>query len=184
MFQKLIIRFLYENGSKAINSVINAYKHSVRNAPKASQQQNDNNKKDQQGGFGKFSFNNLVSTPMTKDESMKILNFKEEEKSAEVIMDKFDKYFEANDPMKGGSFYIQNKIYYAKELLMEDYPKSMNKSVNNPDGKAREASSNSKDEKEGSDSKTESEAESKSQDENNKKTEENIEKEKEMNKKI
>jgi len=35
--------------------------------------------------------------------------------------------------MKGGSFYLQNKIYYAKEFLMEKYPKELNKSKFNPD---------------------------------------------------
>ena len=31
----------------------------------------------------------------------------------------FDRYFAANDVSKGGSFYLQSKIYRAQELLME-----------------------------------------------------------------
>jgi len=37
-----------------------------------------------------------------------------------------------NDPEKGGSFYIQNKVYYAKEFLMDDFPKEQNESKYNP----------------------------------------------------
>ncbi len=47
-------------------------------------------------------------------------------------MSQFKKYFEANDPEKGGSFYIQNKVYYSKEFLMENFPKEMNQSNFNP----------------------------------------------------
>jgi import inner membrane translocase subunit TIM16 len=31
----------------------------------------------------------------------------------------FERYFAANDVGKGGSFYLQSKIYRANELLME-----------------------------------------------------------------
>ena len=40
---------------------------------------------------------------------------------------------EINEPMKGGSFYIQNKVYYAKEFLMQDFPNEENVSKHNPD---------------------------------------------------
>jgi len=138
MFKRLIIQFLYENGSKVLNSVTKAYKDIIKNATKGAQN-NQNNDKDnnKQGGFGKFNFNNLIATPMTKEESLKILNIKESEMTSEKIMEQFEKYFEANDSMKGGSFYLQNKIYYAKEMLMEKYPKEMNMSKFNPDGKAK-----------------------------------------------
>lgn len=33
----------------------------------------------------------------------------------------YDKYFAANDPEKGGSFYLQSKVYRAKEALDEIY---------------------------------------------------------------
>jgi import inner membrane translocase subunit TIM16 len=31
----------------------------------------------------------------------------------------FDRFFAANDVSKGGSFYLQSKVYRAKELLVE-----------------------------------------------------------------
>jgi hypothetical protein len=35
------------------------------------------------------------------------------------IVKQFEKYFAANDASKGGSFYLQSKIYRAHELLTE-----------------------------------------------------------------
>jgi import inner membrane translocase subunit TIM16 len=133
MVKRLIIRFLFEHGSKVVNSVIKAYKETVKSAPKNPGNQKTDKEDDKQGGtFGKFSFNNLISSPMTKEEALKILNLKEADSTPEKIMEQYDKYFESNDPMKGGSFYIQNKIYYAKEFLMEKYPSDLNKSKSNP----------------------------------------------------
>lgn len=121
MVKRLLIRLVYEYGGKALNSVFKAYKETVKEAPKTGgtnkQSGGDENKKP-----SGFSFSNLVSSPMTREEALKILNLKEDEASPEKIMEKFDKYLEANDPLKGGSFYIQNKVYYAKELLMEKFP--------------------------------------------------------------
>lgn len=37
-----------------------------------------------------------------------------------VILEKFKKYYAANDPEKGGSLYLQAKIYNAKEALYEE----------------------------------------------------------------
>jgi hypothetical protein len=134
MVKKLIIRLIYEFGSKGLNSIFKAYKETVKNKPNPNTNQNKNqeNKNDDKSPFGKFSFNNLISHPMTKEEAMKILNLKEPDVKPENIMEQFDKYFEANDPDKGGSFYIQNKIFYAKEFLMENFPKEFNQSKFNP----------------------------------------------------
>jgi hypothetical protein len=37
-------------------------------------------------------------------------------------MERFDTLFEKNMPEKAGSFYIQSKVFFAKEFLMQDYP--------------------------------------------------------------
>ena len=61
---------------------------------------------------------------MTRDEALLILNI-EEEKQAELsdaeetldpalIMERFDTLIEKNQVAKGGSFYLQSKIYWAK----------------------------------------------------------------------
>jgi len=54
---------------------------------------------------------------MPEDEAMKILNFKTKPKTMEEVIAQYDKYFKTNDPKKGGSFYLQSKIYRAKETL-------------------------------------------------------------------
>jgi import inner membrane translocase subunit TIM16 len=35
------------------------------------------------------------------------------------FIQQFDRFFAANDVSKGGSFYLQSKVYRAKELLVE-----------------------------------------------------------------
>ena len=54
-----------------------------------------------------------------------VLNLTEGEATAEAIQKQYDRYFEANAVDKGGSFYLQSKIYRAKELL-DDYVKEKN----------------------------------------------------------
>ena len=48
-------------------------------------------------------------------------------------MERFETLFEKNAMEKGSSFYIQSKIYFAKEFLMQDYPVELNMSQYNPD---------------------------------------------------
>jgi len=60
---------------------------------------------------------------MTLDEACKILNVKPPQKGAaaasdlEDVMTRFKRLFDANDPQKGGSFYLQSKILRARERL-------------------------------------------------------------------
>ncbi|KAJ1725558.1 mitochondrial import inner membrane translocase subunit TIM16 [Coemansia erecta] len=50
------------------------------------------------------------------DESAKILNL-EDMNSAEELTKKYEHLFDANDPKKGGSFYLQSKIVRARERI-------------------------------------------------------------------
>ena len=62
---------------------------------------------------------------MSKNEALDILNFTQKSvtnnvdalPSSKDLQDRYDKYFNANDPSKGGSFYLQSKIFRAKEAL-------------------------------------------------------------------
>lgn len=57
---------------------------------------------------------------MTLDEAVKILNVKPPKNGqadVEEVMDRFKRLFDANDPQKGGSFYLQSKILRARERL-------------------------------------------------------------------
>eukprot|EP01027_Heterolobosea_sp_BB2_P001187 GEZU01001817.1.p1 GENE.GEZU01001817.1~~GEZU01001817.1.p1 ORF type:complete len:134 (-),score=37.21 GEZU01001817.1:266-667(-) len=55
-------------------------------------------------------------TKMKYDEAQKILGVSKDTPK-EIIEERFRKLFEANDPAKGGSFYLQSKIFRAKECL-------------------------------------------------------------------
>ena len=62
---------------------------------------------------------------MQKDEALMVLNLTEQEATAETVQKQYERYFEANKVEKGGSFYLQSKVYRAKEL-MDEYVKEKN----------------------------------------------------------
>ena len=54
-------------------------------------------------------------------------------------MERFDKLIAKNQVNSGGSFYIQSKIYWAKQHLMQDFPTDLNLSQWNPEGAGKKA---------------------------------------------
>lgn len=57
---------------------------------------------------------------MTLNEAVQILNTKPPQDGKvdmEEVMDRFKRLFDANDPQKGGSFYLQSKILRARERI-------------------------------------------------------------------
>lgn len=76
-----------------------------------------------------FSLKKGISIP----ESLQILNMTREEVNPTSLSEvriwmsnywqRFDKYFEANDPKSGGSFYLQSKVYRAHEALLDELDK-------------------------------------------------------------
>ncbi|CAM9561107.1 unnamed protein product [Pylaiella littoralis] len=52
-------------------------------------------------------------------EAMQILNLQKGEMKPDLIKKRYDQYFEINDPDKGGSFYLQSKVFRAREALDE-----------------------------------------------------------------
>ena len=70
-----------------------------------------------------FSLNNIIKqnnliNSMNINEACKILNIENNSYSIKDIKNKMKKYIKLNDPSKGGSFYIQNKIFYAYKTLL------------------------------------------------------------------
>ena len=69
---------------------------------------------------------------MTRTEACQILNIEESDELATEpvdhvqIMERFEILFEKNSIENGGSFYIRSKIFFAKEHLMQDWPKELN----------------------------------------------------------
>jgi import inner membrane translocase subunit TIM16 len=60
----------------------------------------------------------IAATGITTEESLKILNLTTKDK--ESIEKSYNELFKANDPANGGSFYLQSKVYRAREKLLED----------------------------------------------------------------
>ncbi|KOS19990.1 Mitochondrial import inner membrane translocase subunit TIM16 [Escovopsis weberi] len=64
-----------------------------------------------------------LSSGMTLDEACRILNVKAPsgggngQAGIEEVLERYKRLFDANDPEKGGSFYLQSKIVRAKERL-------------------------------------------------------------------
>ncbi|KAG6002592.1 mitochondrial import inner membrane translocase subunit TIM16 [Claviceps pusilla] len=59
-----------------------------------------------------------LSSGMTLEEACKILNVKPPtggQANVEEVLGRYKRLFDANDPQKGGSFYLQSKIVRAKE---------------------------------------------------------------------
>ncbi|TYZ58189.1 hypothetical protein PybrP1_003844 [[Pythium] brassicae (nom. inval.)] len=55
---------------------------------------------------------------MSREQALEILNFPTAaHPKPDEVAKQFTRYFEANDPAKGGSFYLQSKIFRAKEAL-------------------------------------------------------------------
>lgn len=55
---------------------------------------------------------------MTLDEACRILNVKPPssgQANVEEVLERYKRLFDANEPQKGGSFYLQSKIVRAKE---------------------------------------------------------------------
>jgi import inner membrane translocase subunit TIM16 len=68
----------------------------------------------------------LGKARMSKDEALQVLNLSEGEATIEAVQKQYERYFEANKVENGGSFYLQSKIYRAKELL-DEYVAEKNK---------------------------------------------------------
>ncbi|KAI1741472.1 import inner membrane translocase subunit TIM16 [Xylaria scruposa] len=72
------------------------------------------------------------SGSMTLDEACKILNVKPPQgvnTNVEEVMERFKKLFDANDPQKGGSFYLQSKILRARERIEAEIRPVMEKAA-------------------------------------------------------
>lgn len=103
-----------------------------KNNENTDQEENKNkqnkNKETKQPLFGFLKISEGL--PMIKEEAYKILNFTDKDEiTPKIIIERYEKYFLQNDPSKGGSYYLQNKIFNAKEFLMKDYPKEENNSI-------------------------------------------------------
>lgn len=81
-----------------------------------------------------------LSSGMTLDEACRILNVKPpangKVENAEEIFERFKKLFDANDPQKGGSFYLQSKVLRARERLEAEIKPTVEKAEQEAEVKA------------------------------------------------
>lgn len=103
---RILVQAIVYGARFASNAFVQAYQNVAANPAAAKQAAADAAKK--------ASFKKV----MQKDEALKILNF-ERVPDKQELMERYTKYFEANDPKKGGSFYIQSKFVRAKEVVEE-----------------------------------------------------------------
>jgi hypothetical protein len=57
---------------------------------------------------------------MEVDEALQVLNIPKSEFRTDKITERYERMFLANDPASGGSFYLQSKVFRAKESLEEE----------------------------------------------------------------
>ena len=81
---------------------------------------------------------------MQTSEAMEVLNIQKLDLSNEVVLERFKKMYDLNDPIKGGSFYLQSKIFRAKEALEHELnPDAEEEDENDEESKAKKESDES-----------------------------------------
>lgn len=94
-----------------------------------------------QAGGASAAKSAMSGSRMPLDQARQILNLEKNEVTVEKITEQFNKYYLMNDPDKGGSFYLQAKIHFAKEALTADLKKKQSKENNNNDDDNESSSS-------------------------------------------
>uniref|UniRef100_A0A0N5A8G1 Mitochondrial import inner membrane translocase subunit tim-16 n=1 Tax=Syphacia muris TaxID=451379 RepID=A0A0N5A8G1_9BILA len=74
---------------------------------------------------------------ITLQEAMQILNVKQP-LNAEEVEENYKRLFAVNDKSKGGSLYLQSKVYRAKERIDEEFLKMSTESTNKKSDKESE----------------------------------------------
>jgi mitochondrial import inner membrane translocase subunit TIM16 len=107
---QILAQALIMGGGVMIKAFVEAYQRVAAN-PEAAKAAADQAKK---------STSAFIRKEMSLREAQDILAFPNKPKSLQELNERYEKYFTVNDPKKGGSFYIQSKIYRAKEALEKE----------------------------------------------------------------
>ncbi|CAK8576827.1 unnamed protein product [Lathyrus sativus] len=116
MAAKILANLIVMGGGILARAVVQAYRQALTNASK--------------NGVAQETIQNTIrkaSTKITEQEARQILGVTEETPWEDIIK-KYEKMFENN--AKNGSFYLQSKVYRAKECL--ESIKESNKGDGNP----------------------------------------------------
>uniref|UniRef100_A0A915EAG8 Mitochondrial import inner membrane translocase subunit tim-16 n=1 Tax=Ditylenchus dipsaci TaxID=166011 RepID=A0A915EAG8_9BILA len=99
---------------RAVKEEFNASKHAAQNQASASSSTSSSRKTGEQNAI-----RTNARMGISLQESMQILNVKPPLDPSE-IEEKYKHLFEVNDKTKGGSLYLQSKVYRAKERIDEE----------------------------------------------------------------
>eukprot|EP01038_Epipyxis_sp_PR26KG_P006258 gene6258-8619_t len=102
MASKIIVQIIIQGISVVSKAFVSGYQQALKNA--------------KAGGTANIASTTLKHK-MLSDEALKILNIEKQSLTKKLLDEKFKRAFELNDPSKGGSFYLQSKIYRSKEVL-------------------------------------------------------------------
>jgi import inner membrane translocase subunit TIM16 len=104
---------------------LSAYQQAVQNAKK--------------GGSAASAASAIMKNTMSKSQALSILNITEKEATPEIVKKQYDRYFNSNAVEKGGSFYIQSKVYRANELMQAHFKEMEKQAADRMAGKKPEA---------------------------------------------
>eukprot|EP01032_Pedospumella_encystans_P028939 gene28939-32682_t len=104
MAGRMIAQMIVSGTTILTKAFFSAYQQALRNA---------------KAGGAPAAVANAAATKykMRPDEALKILNIEKEGLTKKILDERFKAMFGVNDPAKGGSFYLQSKIYRSKEVL-------------------------------------------------------------------
>lgn len=78
------------------------------------------------------AMNTFASSGLTLDEACKILNVKPPmagKTNMDIVMERFKRLYDLNNPQKGGSFYLQSKILRARERIEMEVREAERKAI-------------------------------------------------------
>lgn len=104
---QILAQALILGGGVMIKAFVEAYQRVAANpeAAKAAAEQ------------AKKTTSTFLRNEMSLKEAQDVLNFQRKPKTLQELNERYEKYFQANDPKNNGSFYVQSKIYRAREAL-------------------------------------------------------------------
>mmetsp|Transcript_35859 Transcript_35859/g.33963 ORF Transcript_35859/g.33963 Transcript_35859/m.33963 type:complete len:127 (-) Transcript_35859:33-413(-) len=118
MASKVIAQIILQGTAVLSRAFFAAYQQALQNA---------------KAGGGAANLAKVVRGKMQEDEALKILNIDGRKNlTPDMLLQKYSKLFDANDPKKGGSFYLQSKIYRAKEALDLELKEEIMKNAKKP----------------------------------------------------
>jgi len=105
MAARVIAQVIMQFTAVASRAFVSAYQQALQNAKAGG------------GANAAANLGSVLKNKMLTDEALKVLNIERSALSTAVLDQQYKKFFESNDPKKGGSFYLQSKVYRAKEVL-------------------------------------------------------------------